>query len=71
MINVRRKDKVRNEKIRKSAQVKDVSVAVRELKWKWAEHVARYPVDRLPNQVEAGRQTFQRKTENTLEGQNR
>jgi hypothetical protein len=53
MMNVRRKDKVKNEKIRKSTQVKDVSVAVRELKWKWAGHVARYPIDRLPNQVEA------------------
>jgi Reverse transcriptase (RNA-dependent DNA polymerase) len=52
MMNVRRKDKVKNQKIRRSTQLKDVSMAVRELKWRWAGHVARYPIDRLPNQVE-------------------
>ena len=41
LLGVTRKDKIRNEIIRERTKIKDVVNTTKELKWKWAGHVAR------------------------------
>jgi Reverse transcriptase (RNA-dependent DNA polymerase) len=53
MMNVRRKDKIRNTTIRKATKVKDVVATARKLKWNWAGHLVRHSDERFPKIVES------------------
>lgn len=41
LLNITRKDKINNRKLRETTLVKDAAIHIRKLKWQWAGHVAR------------------------------
>ena len=41
ILNITTRDKIRNTKIKKQTQVKDVMVKIKEAKWRWAGHQMR------------------------------
>lgn len=51
MLNITRKDRIKNELIREKTRVSDVVEAALKIKWKWAGHVARMKEDRWAKRV--------------------
>lgn len=51
MLNITRKDKVRNERIRNITKVTDIGVKIAQLKWSYAGHVARSSTNRWNRKI--------------------
>jgi len=51
MLDIRIRDKMRNEEIRKGTGMEDVIECTAKRKWKWAGHIARTSDDRRTKKI--------------------